>query len=232
MNQQDLENLQQEIAIAQKQLNEIVSATNREEIVKQDLVAEIAILEQNKVSAENATNDANASRQQAEDELAYVVQTLDYKKSELKKTVETARIDLETIKSESDAEKAAIEKAVQDKKKEIADLEESARARLVSINNDIEEDNRTLSMLKSEIVNLQQQKNDIISQTQQIIAQGEEANNAVKARQENLMAIDGRVHALRYEEQQLTISIQNKTAERAVKDQELGSITLDIESLK
>lgn len=87
-------------------------------------------------------------------------------------------------------------------------------------------------MLKSEIVNLQQQKNDIISQTQQIIAQGEEANNAVKARQENLMAIDGRVHALRYEEQQLTISIQNKTAERAVKDQELGSITLDIESLK
>ncbi len=232
MNQQDLENLQQEIAIAQKQLNEIVSATNREEIVKQDLVAEIAILEQNKVSAENATNDANASRQQAEDELAYVVQTLDYKKSELKKTVETARIDLETIKSESDAEKAAIEKAVQDKKKEIADLEESARARLVSINNDIDEDNRTLSMLKSEIVNLQQQKNDIISQTQQIIAQGEEANNAVKARQENLMAIDGRVHALRYEEQQLTISIQNKTAERAVKDQELGSITLDIESLK
>lgn len=232
MNQQDLENLQQEIAIAQKQLNEIVSATNREEIVKQDLVAEIAILEQNKVSAENATNDANASRQQAEDELAYVVQTLDYKKSELKKTVETARIDLETIKSESDAEKAAIEKTVQDKKKEIADLEESARARLVSINNDIDEDNRTLSMLKSEIVNLQQQKNDIISQTQQIIAQGEEANNAVKARQENLMAIDGRVHALRYEEQQLTISIQNKTAERAVKDQELGSITLDIESLK
>lgn len=232
MNQQDLENLQQEIAIAQKQLNEIVSATNREEIVKQDLVAEIAILEQNKVSAENATNDANASRQQAEDELAYVVQTLDSKKSELKKTIETARIDLETIKSESDAEKAAIEKTVQDKKKEIADLEESARARLVSINNDIDEDNRTLSMLKSEIVNLQQQKNDIISQTQQIIAQGEEANNAVKARQENLMAIDGRVHALRYEEQQLTISIQNKTAERAVKDQELGSITLDIESLK
>jgi len=232
MNQQDLENLQQEIAIAQKQLNEIVAATNREAITQQELVAEIAILQQNKLSAVNATNAANASRQQAEDELAIVAQTLDSKKSELKKTIETASIDLETIKSESESEKAAAEKTVQDKKKEIADIEESARAKLVSINNDIEEDNRTLSMLKSEIVVLQQQKNDIVSQTQQIIAQGEDANNAVKARQENLMVIDGRVHALRYEEQQLTISIQNKTAERSLKDQELGSVTLDIESLK
>jgi len=232
MNQQDLENLQQEIAIAQKQLNEIVAATNREVITQQELVAEIAILQQNKLSAVNATNATTASRQQAEDELAIVTQTLNGKRSELEKTVETARIDLETIKSESEEEKAVAEKTVQDKKKEIADLEESARARLVSINNDIEEDNRTLSMLKSEIAVLQQQKNDTVSQTQQIIAQGEDANNAVKARQENLMAIDGRVHALRYEEQQLTISIQNKTAERSLKDQELGSVTLDIESLK
>lgn len=160
MNKQDLENLKQDIAIAQKQLNEIVAATNREIIIQEQLVGDISKLKNDKISAENNANSANALCKKSEEQLSIVVQDLGKAKLEMARIKEAAYKELEATKEASIAEKEKSEKYIKDRKKELANIEELARTNLVSIHNDIANESKTLSILKNDIITLKQKKNE------------------------------------------------------------------------